>query len=576
MYKRSRMKKCISLCIVAIVLSSNIVAMFTNQAHTLAAEHGNLLSNPYLAVDAPDGQPQDYVKDTWGSHEAVFSVEQETPEAKFLRTQVSNYDDGDAKWYHAANSLDAGEYTYQDVYRSSVQTHYWVRYITAGGSVSYAWIGHADPSADWSTKSLDFHVAEAATNVSVFHVVNSNGYLDTRQFSLRPAVDAASCEPELESVITNGGFESTCSSTGGAIGWKLDRYGAITADYRLSTDAYAGSHSAELLVASAPAGEAGLTSAPVSVASNSKVNIRFRYKSSVYLYAYAEIHTDEGVSYAPLTSVAASTSEWSLYDSAFLTPAGASAFVLHIATSDLGQINIDDVTSESSELAGTAQFDRPLVSINFDDGAAGTYRRGVPLMNQYGFKGTYYLNGSTIDTPTYMTRAQVRALAATGNEIGSHGYTHTDLTTLAQDELAENIDENNIVLQALVSGGVHNFASPFGAFNATVVDAIMQRHTSHRDTSGALNHKYDFNPAHIHSKVITQQTTPAQIRVLLDEAKTQNAWLILTFHDISTARSSDEYTIRITELRSYLQLVKSSNVNVVTNQAAIQEIMSQL
>ena len=95
----------------------------------------------------------------------------------------------------------------------------------------------------------------------------------------------------------------------------------------------------------------------------------------------------------------------------------------------------------STDLAGNAeqvntqqvQVDT-VVSLTFDDQWEDEWLYGQPLMQQYGFLGTYYVITSDSDNSYQccMTWSQLDTLAAQGNDVGGQTIDHPDLTTRPQ------------------------------------------------------------------------------------------------------------------------------------------------
>jgi peptidoglycan/xylan/chitin deacetylase (PgdA/CDA1 family) len=128
--------------------------------------------------------------------------------------------------------------------------------------------------------------------------------------------------------------------------------------------------------------------------------------------------------------------------------------------------------------AGPAQG---LVGITFDDGYRDVLRFAVPVLHQYGFAATFFvvsdlLGGSnTWDPPPrrdLMTVADVRALAASGQEIGSHGVRHARLTEVTRAELRHEVAGSRKTLADLLGAEPRSFCYPYGAADATVVSAV--------------------------------------------------------------------------------------------------------
>jgi peptidoglycan/xylan/chitin deacetylase (PgdA/CDA1 family) len=73
---------------------------------------------------------------------------------------------------------------------------------------------------------------------------------------------------------------------------------------------------------------------------------------------------------------------------------------------------------------------RTVVSLTFDDGDADQLA-AAQILHRYRLAGTFYIITGATGTPGYLTRADLRQLAAAGNEIGSHTVSHLRLTALS-------------------------------------------------------------------------------------------------------------------------------------------------
>jgi peptidoglycan/xylan/chitin deacetylase (PgdA/CDA1 family) len=125
-------------------------------------------------------------------------------------------------------------------------------------------------------------------------------------------------------------------------------------------------------------------------------------------------------------------------------------------------ISIELLTRAIQE--GAALPPKPII-LTFDDGGETTYTTAQPIMQRYGFTGTSYIVYNYIDTPRYMNADQIRALHASGWEIGSHSLSHVDLTMRPDRQEAE-IVESRRKLQSLLGVPVLSFAYPFGAYDS--------------------------------------------------------------------------------------------------------------
>lgn len=119
---------------------------------------------------------------------------------------------------------------------------------------------------------------------------------------------------------------------------------------------------------------------------------------------------------------------------------------------------------------------RPCVCLTFDDGYAENCQRAIPLLVREHIPCTYFVTLRNVleGVPFLHDRAlghpatpnsleQIRAMAASGVEIGSHTYTHTDLATIDDaDALRREIVEPKEELERLLGREVRYLSFPFG------------------------------------------------------------------------------------------------------------------
>jgi peptidoglycan/xylan/chitin deacetylase (PgdA/CDA1 family) len=110
------------------------------------------------------------------------------------------------------------------------------------------------------------------------------------------------------------------------------------------------------------------------------------------------------------------------------------------------------------------------VLITFDDGNLDNYTTAFPIMQKYGYSGVVYIVGGYMGAPEFMNADQIREMTRAGWEVGSHGMTHTDLTTLNSEEQRYEIVESRTLLEKALRVPVRSFAYPFGSNTPTILD----------------------------------------------------------------------------------------------------------
>ena len=113
-----------------------------------------------------------------------------------------------------------------------------------------------------------------------------------------------------------------------------------------------------------------------------------------------------------------------------------------------------------------------LVGLSFDDGYADFVNNGLPVLQRYGFNATVFalagrIGGESSWIPQdpgrpLLTAGQIRELAASGIEIGSHGLLHQSLPALGETALTEEIQQSRSILQDVSGQEVLGFCYPFG------------------------------------------------------------------------------------------------------------------
>jgi peptidoglycan/xylan/chitin deacetylase (PgdA/CDA1 family) len=196
------------------------------------------------------------------------------------------------------------------------------------------------------------------------------------------------------------------------------------------------------------------------------------------------------------------------------------------------------------------------VSLTFDDQWEDEWLYGQPLMQQYGFLGSYYVITSDSDNsyPCCMTWSQLDQLEAQGNDVGGQTIDHPDLTSLTQAQMNTELCGSR---QDLVSHGIPNpvsMAYPFGDYNTTVESVAGQCGWLTARVGGGLSNSNTV-PSAPYVETVPPQNPLALRTIAVDASANENlndlesfvnaasahggGWLPITFHDVCDASASD-------------------------------------
>jgi peptidoglycan/xylan/chitin deacetylase (PgdA/CDA1 family) len=234
------------------------------------------------------------------------------------------------------------------------------------------------------------------------------------------------------------------------------------------------------------------------------------------------------------------------------------------------------------------------ISFTFDDGLTTAYTNAAPTLAEYGLTGTDYVITGCVGmtkTPntcrantntTYMTWAQIQALQNTyGWEIGSHTVDHDCLASSATQDSADcqkntltqaQVDTELSASQAaLAAEGITatDFTPPYGDYNNMVLAQIAKYYATMRGFQDQNQNIWPYDDYLLNDVVVLQTTdTPAMIEADINQAITNNDWIILTFHNIeavpSTIATDYEYgTTELAQIAAYVQ--QEVKAGLITN-----------
>jgi peptidoglycan/xylan/chitin deacetylase (PgdA/CDA1 family) len=125
-----------------------------------------------------------------------------------------------------------------------------------------------------------------------------------------------------------------------------------------------------------------------------------------------------------------------------------------------------------------------LVGLTFDDGYADFARHAVPVLAEFGFTASAYVvierlgdeNRWDPEGPRkpLLTEQQIRELAATGWEIGSHGLSHLALPGVPPEVLRAEVESSRTLLTELLGEPVRGFCYPYGAVDLAAARAVQR------------------------------------------------------------------------------------------------------
>lgn len=126
------------------------------------------------------------------------------------------------------------------------------------------------------------------------------------------------------------------------------------------------------------------------------------------------------------------------------------------------------------------------VALSFDDGYENNLTKAVPIMQKYDAKGSFFVVNCKMGKPYYLNEEQIKQLLAAGMEVGSHTYSHNDLTLIDEKFLVWETDTSRYWLKKKLDGYiVRTLAYPNGSYNKTII-AAAQKYGFYRALTGHM------------------------------------------------------------------------------------------
>ncbi len=222
---------------------------------------------------------------------------------------------------------------------------------------------------------------------------------------------------------------------------------------------------------------------------------------------------------------------------------------------------------------------RTIVSLTFDDGLTQSPVRDI-LRNR-GVKGTFYVNANLIGTGGgYLTKAELDALFADGNEIAGHTTNHVDLATLSDAAQRSAICSDLQTLNTWYPNQIHSLAYPFASTGPTTQSIVASgctgvgAYTNARTVGGLVSGAQcsgcataesipPGNPYFINTpESILSTWTLDQIKTLVTQAENNGGgWVPLVFHQVCSGSGCSSYSVTPATLDAFVVWLKAREVN---------------
>lgn len=119
--------------------------------------------------------------------------------------------------------------------------------------------------------------------------------------------------------------------------------------------------------------------------------------------------------------------------------------------------------------------DKPII-LTFDDGYIDNYENAYPLLEEFGFQGTFFVITDFVDQnhPAYMSWDMLRELHAAGHRIESHTLNHPDLSQMSREGMYGQIAGAQQAIAEQIGHTPRYLCYPGGRYDETTIEVLQE------------------------------------------------------------------------------------------------------
>jgi peptidoglycan/xylan/chitin deacetylase (PgdA/CDA1 family) len=187
---------------------------------------------------------------------------------------------------------------------------------------------------------------------------------------------------------------------------------------------------------------------------------------------------------------------------------------------------------------GGQNFEKPVVTLTFDDGWKEIYENAIPILNQAGIKSTQFVSTAVLWKNNalmhYMTIENVLDMERSGHEIASHAVDHQRLTGMTEADIDRQINQSREELLKMGVRSVDIFGPPYGEYNDASVEITRRsKYIGVRNGVPGMNDRKTDKFLLYGYQLENWMVFDPYIKRLVDLTIGDKKWLILVFHQVA-------------------------------------------
>jgi len=127
-------------------------------------------------------------------------------------------------------------------------------------------------------------------------------------------------------------------------------------------------------------------------------------------------------------------------------------FRKHLEYLKSNQFNLITFGEAAELLKKGATIPEKTVCLTVDDGYTSFYKNALPLLKEFNFPATLFINTKQFGTGDFLTIQQLKEIATAGIEIGNHSHSHAQFVNFTESERRDTFLHD--LISRKVNGGI--------------------------------------------------------------------------------------------------------------------------
>ena len=122
-----------------------------------------------------------------------------------------------------------------------------------------------------------------------------------------------------------------------------------------------------------------------------------------------------------------------------------------------------------SQYCESKGLDKKNIVFTFDDGGVSFYTIIAPILEEYGWRGIFFISTKFVGTNAFLNQKQIVDLSKRGHIIGAHSHCHKVLTDISLEEVKYELTTNKVCLESILERPIETISIPNGSYSNDIL-----------------------------------------------------------------------------------------------------------